>query len=402
MKITGIKTFICNAYRTNWVFVKVLTDAPGLWGIGEATLEYKEKTVAEACLELERDLVGRDPRNIEAIFHDVTRDAYWRGGPVLSSALSAIDIALWDILGKDLGVPVWRLLGGECRDRIPCYANGWFVPAKTPEEFAEKAREAVQNGFRALKWDPFGSAYRYLEPTAFREAIRCVAGVYEHARGRAEILIEGHGRFDLPTAFRLASALAEFGVLWFEEPLIPDSLEALADFRRKSPVPVAFGERLYGLNAFRTLLEARATDYVQPDVSHAGGITELRNIFALCRTHHLPVCPHNPSGPVAGAATLQLAASQPNFFLLETMAADVPWRADVCDETVQIEDGAMVIPNRPGIGVDIREEEIAKHPYKPTALRHYRGTLTEIQPPDATAYYEKGKKPLLPRENRWE
>ncbi|MDO5580484.1 MAG: galactonate dehydratase [Planctomycetia bacterium] len=387
MKITEIKTFICNAYRTNWVFVKVLTDQPGLYGVGEATLEYKEQTIVQACMELERDLKGKDPRNIEAIWHDSYRDAYWRGGPVLMSAISAIDIALWDILGKDLGVPVWRLIGGEVRDRVPCYANGWFVPAKTPEEFGEKAAEAVKNGFRALKWDPFGSAWRYLDPPHFKEAIRCVEKVYEAAQGKTEILIEGHGRFDLPTATRIAHALEPFNILWFEEPIVPDTMEALADFRSRVRVPIAFGERLYGANSFRTLLESRAADYIQPDVSHAGGITELKKIAALAWTHQIPMCPHNPSGPVANAATLQLAASTPNFMFLETMASDVPWRNEICDENVIIEDGSMLIPDRPGIGVDINEEEIKKHPYIPTGLRHYKGTLTEIQPKESKKYY---------------
>ncbi len=387
MKITAIKTFICNAYRTNWVFIKVLTDQPGLYGVGEATLEYKEQTVVQACLELERDLKGRDPRDIEAIWHDSYRDAYWRGGPVLMSAISAIDIALWDILGKELHVPVWRLLGGKVRDRVPCYANGWFVPAKTPEEFGAKAVEAVKNGFRALKWDPFGAAYKYLDPTAFQQAIRCVELVYNAAKGHSEILIEGHGRFDLPTALRIANALKDFNILWFEEPIIPDSMEALADFRSRANVPVAFGERLYNANSFRTLLEYRAADFIQPDVSHAGGLTELKKIAAIAQTHHIPLCPHNPSGPVANAATLQLAASTPNFMFLETMARDVPWRSEICDESVSIVDGSMIIPDRPGLGVDINEEEIAKHPYQPTGLRHYKGTLTEIQPENSKKYY---------------
>ena len=137
MKITAIKTFVCNAYRTNWVFVKVLTDQAGLYGVGEATLEYREETVVAACHDLERELIGRDPCDIEAIWHDGYRDAYWRGGPVLMSALSAVDMALWDIQGKYFNVPVYRLLGGKVRDRVPCYANGWFAGAKTPEEFGQ-------------------------------------------------------------------------------------------------------------------------------------------------------------------------------------------------------------------------------------------------------------------------
>ncbi len=387
MKITGIRTFLCNAYRTNWVFVKVLTDVPGLYGVGEATLEYRELTVVEACKELERDLKGRDPRDIEAIWHDNYRDAYWRGGPVLSSAISAVDMALWDILGKDLGVPVYRLLGGQVRDKVPCYANGWFVGAKTPDEFADKAREAIAAGFHAIKWDPFGSAYRTLEAGQFREALECVEKVRAATRGRGDVIIEGHGRFDLPTALRVAQALESLDILWLEEPILPDTMEALAELKRRTRVPIAFGERLYTRWQFRSLLELRAADYIQPDVSHAGGITELKKIAALAETHYIPICPHNPSGPVANAATLQLAACLPSFYLLETMASDVPWRRDICNEDVQLRDGLMSIPAGPGLGVDICEEEIAKHPYQPTALRHYRGKLVDIRPPDAEKYY---------------
>lgn len=388
MKITSLKTFVCNAYRTNWVFVKVYTDEPGLWGTGEATLEYKEHAIVAALGELERDLVGKDPRDIEALWHASYRDAYWRGGPVLMSAISAVDIALWDILGKSLGVPVWRLLGGKFRDRVPCYANGWFAGAKEPAEFGAAAQKAIDTvGWKGLKWDPFGSAYRELEPAAFRQAIRCVEAVAEALKGRAEILIEGHGRFDLPTAMRIAHALEPFNILWFEEPVIPDTIEAMADLRSRVRVPLSFGERLYGAWAFRTLIESRAADFVQPDVSHAGGISELRKIAALVETHHVPFCPHNPSGPVANAATLQLAASQPAFYLLETMANDVPYRRDICDEAVSIQDGCMVIGDRPGIGVEINEAEIAKHPYAPISLRHYKGTLTSIRPSDAKPYF---------------
>ncbi len=387
MKITAIQTFVCNAYRTNWVFVKVLTDSPGLYGVGEATLEYREMTVVQACRDLEGDLKGKDPRNIEALWHDCYRDAYWRGGPVLMSAISAIDMALWDILGKDLGAPVYQLLGGVVRDRVPCYANGWFAGSKTPEEFALRADEAVRDGFHALKWDPFGAAYRSLTARQFRESLQCVERVYEAVQGRADIIIEGHGRFDLPTALRLAHALEDFGILWFEEPIIPDSLEAVAELKTRVRVPLAFGERLYNRWQFRSLLEQRVADYIQPDVSHAGGITEIKKIAAMAETHYIPICPHNPSGPVANAATLQLAASLPSFYLLETMSSDVPWRSEVCREDVTLQDGFMNIPAGPGLGVDICEDAIAKHPFQPTSLRHYRGTLVDIRPENANKYY---------------
>ena len=388
MKITAINTFVCHAYRTNWVFVKVLTDVPGLYGVGEATLEYREMTVVEACKELERGLKGKDPRDIEALWHDSYRDAYFRGGPVLMSAISAVDMALWDILGKDLGVPVYRLLGGAIRDRVPCYANGWFVGSKTADDFAARAVETVDDGFKALKWDPFGSAYRTLDVRQFREAMECVEKVHEAVQGRADLIIEGHGRFDLPTALRLANALEDFDVLWFEEPIIPDSIEAIAELKTRTKVPLAFGERLYSRWQYRRLLDLRGADYIQPDVSHAGGITEIKKIAAMAETQYVPICPHNPSGPVANAATLQLAANLPSFYLLETVSNDVSWRKDICTENVKIEDGFMHVPTEPGLGIDICEEAIAHYPNKPTALRHYIGTLVDIRPDGGTKYYK--------------
>jgi galactonate dehydratase len=387
MKITGIETYICHAYRTNWVFVKVLTNIDGLYGVGEATLEYKEHTVAQACKELERTLVGKDPHRIEEIWHSVYRDAYWRGGAVLMSALSAVEMALWDIKGKDLGVPVYQLLGGKVRESVPCYANGWFAPAKTPSEFADKAKEAVSQGFKALKWDPFGSSYLQIERKQLNEAIECVGAVYDAVKDNADIIIEGHGRFDIPTAVRVGHALGDFDILWFEEPIPPQNLEGLAEVKRRVNVPISAGERLYNRWEFRSLFELKAADFIQPDVSHAGGIMELKKIAAMAEAYHIPICPHNPSGPIANAATLQLAACVPNFYLLETMSSDVPWRKDISTEDVKFENGAMFISDKPGLGIDLNIEEIIKHPFEPKELRHYKGTLTDIRPPNAECYF---------------
>lgn len=389
MKIKAIETYVCHAYRTNWVFVKVLTDIDGLYGIGEATLEHKELTVEQAVKQLEPVLVGKDPRNIEAIWHSVYRDGYWRGGPVLMTALSGIEMALWDILGKHLNVPVYTLLGGKVRDSIPCYANGWFSPAKTPEQFAEKAKIAVAQGFKALKWDPFGAAYLTLDRKGFNDAIDCVAAVKEAVKGNADIIIEGHGRFDVPTAIRLGLALQTFDILWFEEPIPPQNLEGLADVRKKVNVPIGAGERLYNRWEFRSLFELKAADFIQPDVSHAGGLAEMRKIASMAECYHLPLCPHNPIGPVANAATLQLAACTPNFFLLETMSIDVPWRKEITTEEVKFENGEMFISDKPGLGIDLNIEEILKHPFEARELRHYKGTLTEIRPADAESYFTK-------------
>ena len=388
MKVTQIKTFICHAYRTNWVFVKVITDS-GLYGVGEATLEYREPTVVQAIKELERYLVGKDPHNIEAFWHDAYRDAYWRGGVVLMSALAGVEMALWDIKGKALGVPVYQLLGGKVRDSIKCYANAWFAGAKKPEEFAQKAKIAVKNGLSGLKWDPFGKEYLNIDPKHLNEALDCIAAVKDAVGDQVHLIIEGHGRFNVPTAVRIGNALEKFGILWFEEPIPPDDKKGIAWVRSKIATPVSGGERLYSRFEYADYLRMECADFWQPDVSHAGGIMEVRKIAAMAESHYIPVCPHNPSGPVANAATLQLAACIPNFYLLETMANDIPWRADVSTEKVKFENSEMFIPDLPGLGIDINEEEIAKHPYECRNLRHYVGTLTDIRPEGSTGYFQK-------------
>lgn len=386
MKVTDIKTFAVDCFRTNWVFVKVYTDE-GIDGVGEATLEYKEKALIGAVEHIREYLVGKDPRQIERHWHDIYRDAYWRGGAVLMSALSAVEMALWDILGKSLGVPVYQLLGGRANDKVRIYVNGWFSGAKKPEEFAACAKAAMERGVTALKWDPFGKAYLTLSGAEMDNALACVAAVREAVGNRVDLLIEGHGRFDVPTGIRIAKELEQFRPMWFEEPVPPDNLEALKAVRDKSPVSISAGERLYTLKAFKDLFEMRAADYIQPDISHAGGIMELKKIAAVADTYYIPFAPHNPSGPVANAATLQLAACCPNFNILEIMYSDVTWRADVTDEDLHYEDGYITIPDKPGLGIELNEEACLAHPYQAHTLRHYTGALTDIRPPETKFYF---------------
>ena len=386
MKITDIKTFVVDCFRTNWVFVKVYTDE-GISGVGEGTLEYKEKAFLGAVEHIKEAITGLDPHNIERITHDVYRDSYWRCGPVLMSALSAVEMALWDIKGKALGVPVYQLLGGKANDKVRIYVNGWFAGAKTPEEFGEKAKIAVQRGVTAMKWDPFGKSYLEISNHDLDTALRCVDAVRQAVGPKVDLLIEGHGRFNVPTGIKIAKELEQFKPMWFEEPTPPDSLEALKAVRDKSPVPISAGERLYNLKQYRDLFEMRAADYIQPDISHAGGIMELKKIAAVADTYYIPFAPHNPSGPVANAATLQLAACTPNFSILEIMYSDVPWRADVTDEALTYKDGYIDIPDKPGLGIEIDEEACLAHPYKPHTLRHYTGALTDIRPPESKFYF---------------
>lgn len=387
MKVTAIKTFICNAFRTNFVFVKVETDS-GLHGWGEATLEYKELTVQAAIHDLESYLIGKDPHNIEAFRHDCYRDAYWRGGPVLMSALAGVEMALWDIKGKALGVPCYQLLGGKVRDSVPIYVNGWFSPAKTPDEFAEKAKEVAAKKFLGCKWDPFGKAWQQISKHDLNSAMECIAKVAEVVGEDVQLLIEGHGRFDIPTAVKIGRRLEEFDIFWFEEPIPPDDKEGMKQVKDRVRVSIAAGERLYNRYEYRQFFELGCSDYIQPDISHAGGLFEMRMLGAEAEARHIGFCPHNPSGHVANAATLQLAACVPNFVMLEMMMTDVPYRAEICDEDLTIKGGRMVIPDRPGIGIDLNEKELLKHPYIRTELRHYRGDLTNIRPADAVPYYK--------------
>ena len=386
MKVTDVKPFVVDCFRTNFVFVKVETDE-GVYGIGEGTLEYKEKAFLGALEHIKEYLVGKNPKDIELHFRNIYRDAYWRGGPVLMSALSAVEMALWDILGKALNVPVWQLLGGKVNDKVRIYANGWFSGAREPEQFGEKAKAALDRGITALKWDPFGKAWQDIATADLDKALACVAAVRAAVGNKVDLLIEGHGRFNVPTAIEIAKELAQFKPMFFEEPVPPDNLDALRRVHDKSPVALSAGERLYTRWDYRAFFDTLPADYIQPDVSHAGGISELKKIAAEAECRYIPFAPHNPSGPVANAATLQLAASCPNFCILEIMFSDVDWRKDLTTEKLTYKEGCIEIPDLPGLGIELNEEACLDHPYQVHTLRHYNGTLTDIRPAKTEFFY---------------
>ena len=335
MKIEDLRTFLVDAGRTSWVFVKLYTNT-GLEGVGEATLEWRESTLIESIRETGRFLIGQDPFRTEWLIETLNRDSYWRTGAVFRSALSALEAALLDIKGKALGVPVYELLGGKQRDRLACYGNGWFAGARTPEDYAAKARTAVELGFTALKWDPFGSAYLDMDRAQRRQTIALVEAVRDAVGPDIDLMIEVHGRLNAPTAIAMARELERFAPRWFEEPLPPESIDALAEVRAKSPIPIATGERYFEPERFLELINKRAVDVLQPDVGHVGGMLEAKKIAGLAHMRYLPVAPHNPTGPVMNAMTIHLAASIPNFHILETIAVDVPWRKEIVRETSRI------------------------------------------------------------------
>lgn len=374
MKITGLKTFVANASRTNFVFVKLYTDE-GYDGVGEATLEWRTKTVVAALEELERVLIGRDPFAVDAIIEQLHRDSYWRTGAVFRTALGAIEAALLDIKGKALGVPVFELLGGKYRDRVQCYANHWFFGATTPEQYAENARKAVAMGYSALKWDPFDVADLEMDRKQRRQTIDIVAAVRDAVGPDVDLMLDVHGRLNVPTAIAMCRELAPYDLRWIEEPTPPESIDALVDVRANSPVPIAAGERWYEPGKFLEALNKKAVDILQPDVSHAGGMGETKRIAHMAHHHLIPVAPHNPVGPVMNAMTLHMSVAIPNFSVFETVSIDVPWRKELVRETLQFEAGAILAPTAPGLGVELIEEACSQYPYAPYNVPLFDGSM---------------------------
>jgi len=367
MRITNIETHIVFAGWRNWVFVTMHTDT-GLTGLGEATLEGKEHAVVGAITDLSRLLLGKDPFDIEQHWSAMYRNGFWSGGPVMLTAISALEIAMWDIVGQVTGQPIYNLLGGRMRDRVRVYANGWYFGAQTPAEFAERAGQTVEQGFTAMKWDPFGLASLTVTREEEELAIENVAAVRKAVGPKVDLLIEAHGRFFVGDAIRIAQKLEPFNCYWYEEPVPPDNLDALAEVTRHSPIMVVAGERCYTKFGYADLLPRQAARVIQPDVIHAGGILETKKIAAMAEAWHTLVAPHNPNGPIAAAATLQLVAGMSNFLILEMLTADPPWRDEMLYERLEIRDGAMVIPNRPGLGITLDLDAVAQHPYEPRDL----------------------------------
>lgn len=389
MKISDIKIYTLDAYRTNWAFIKVETDE-GLHGWGEASLGTNEMALEGMVQDLKRLVIGRDPLQIEKFLFEVYRDIYWKGGPVLMSALSGIEIALWDIMGKFFNTPVYTFFGGKMREKVRMYANAWFVRAREPEEFAEKAKQTVALGIKALKWDPFGASHMTITPEQMDKSVHNVAAVREAVGSNVELLIECHGRFNPSTAVEISKEMAQFKVKFMEEPCPPDNIDSTAWVRDHSAVPIAAGERCYGKYAVQEMLSKNAVDFLQPDVFHVGGLLEGKKTAAMAEARHMNVSFHNPSGPISNAAILQLAATVPNFEIHEIMLTDGKFRKALTTEEVVFEDGYIMIPDKPGLGIDVNVEEILKHPYKPRMLRHYYGTVTDIRPKGDCEYYFKG------------
>lgn len=364
MKIARLETFMANAGLRNYLFVRLTTDT-GLTGIGEASLEWQERAVEVILTEwVTSRLLGADPFDVEKVVGDMVRDQY-QGGSTVMTAISSVEIAMWDIIGKACGQPVYRLLGGRARRAVPVYANGWYGGCRTPPEFAARAASVVERGYSALKFDPFTTAWKTLTGEEEEAAIAIVKAVARAVGPKIGLMIEIHGRLAAGDALRFMRRLTEFNVTWCEEPVAPESLDLLREVKTAAPFPISAGERLYSLADFARLTALRACDVVQMDIAHCGGLGAAKKIAAFAAVQDMQVSPHCSIGPVAFAAAIHFAWSTPNMALLESFAEfDVDWRSALVGGWNPLERAEARLPEAPGLGLELDEAAIAAHPYR--------------------------------------
>ncbi|MGE0606633.1 MAG: galactonate dehydratase [Pirellulales bacterium] len=380
MKITAVETHVCHARMRNWIFVKVRTDQDGLWGWGEATLEWCTRAVVGAVEDIAQLIVGEDPTRIEYLWQMMFRQHFWHGGDVVrATAISGIDLALWDILGKIHGVPCHKLWGGPVRDYIRTYSHlgggkmedFYDTDPADAKRFGELAIQAVEDGFTAFKTMavPETMPIEGLRPVKYAEA--CVRAMRDAVGDDIDIMVDCHARPSPRMGLRFAKVLEPYGLYWFEEPCWPESVGGLAEIQQAVSTPIATGERLIGQHGFRELVERRAVSILQPDITHCGGLSEARRIAGLAELHRMAVAPHNPQGPVSTAASLEFGFATPSYIVCESVHLDVPWRQDVVSEGFTVErQGRIVRPGtRPGLGIEINEAEVKKHPFQQELLQ---------------------------------
>lgn len=380
MKITDIKVFrmatpVHKTAGTNWLFVRIDTDE-GISGWGEGSLQYKDAALEAEILDFGKFLEGKDPRRIDWIWTSLYRRVTWAGGPVSMSAISAIDLALWDLKAKSLEVPVWELAGGMHRDKVRVYANGWFeeLNEKNPdtdlaaspyrqsiEQYAAGALALKNEGWTALKFYPFGGP-QVITPERMHHGIEVVRAVREAVGPNMEIGIDIRARIDPFSAGRVAQKLEEFNIAWMEEPILYDNVEAMAEFARSVNVPVSTGEQLYNRWEFRPLLATNTVRMIQPDICHCGGFSEIRKIATMAEVHFVPVAPHNSNGPISTLASLHLGMSIPNSFMQEIFVSFFDRYQEVLTSPIDVTDGFATVPSGPGWGADIDLDVLEKFP----------------------------------------
>jgi galactonate dehydratase len=366
MKITKIDTYLVNMGSRNIPFVKVHTDE-GIHGVGEAYSCGPDKATVEAIHDFEGWLIGRDPRDIEGLWHLMYAGSRFPGGMVLNAAISGIEHALWDIAGKAAGLPVYRLVGGKARNKVRVYQG---VGGKSAEEAADIAVRLVETyGYTALKMGSsvFPPGWQSMAWNAvLKDVEKRVAAVREAVGPNVDIGIDPHARmFEIGRAAQFCDVVAPFNPMFVEEPLRPENYEAMAKLSEKVSVPIATGEMLYTRHEFRELLSYHAVDIVQPDICVTGGLWEMKKIAAMAEVHYASVAPHNPCGPIANAVNVHFAASTQNFIVLEYHPDDEGIRRDIVTEPIKLVDGYLEIPETPSLGIDLNIEALEKYAFAP-------------------------------------
>jgi len=375
MKITEVKVWLVEGVKYNWTLLKIFTDE-GYTGVGESTNWPGSPIIETATKHAGERIIGMDPMKIDFIWTKLYRDLNWVG-PFGASlcAISGIDMALMDLKAKVLNIPLYELLGGAFRNEIQLYANYWFTKGgHTESDYAKQAEKVVNSGFTGLKFDPFAhTSYYYgkdltsniaLTKSQQDHAYRVFKAVRDAVGPEIDIMIETHALLDFKTAVTMAERMAELNITWYEEPVGPENPDMLKAFRdRLDPsVSICVGERHYTRYGIRPLLEAGICDFLMPDITRCGGPSEMKRMATMAETYHVMIAPHNPNGPLSTLSSGYLSASIPNFFRQEFMYDDVSWRDQIIDHPLEIKDGKLILSERPGLGVDLVEEEMEKHP----------------------------------------
>ena len=369
LKITGLKTFVVNVGSVNWAFCKVYTNQ-GVTGLGEGSITSKEATLTQAIMEHERFLIGKDPSDIELLWQGMFRYPRWRGGPILNSAISAVEIALWDILGQALGVPIYKLLGGAARKRIRLYKD---VGGASTEQLVESFVQAKAEGYSAAKSGFVTVDNDLVIPSfAVREGAKKLEAVRKAVGNDFDICIDAHGKLTTVMAIDFCTRIEELRPFFVEEATQLEDLGELELLRAKTKVPLATGERSFTKYGFADFCSRHLVNYVQPDVCHAGGILEMKKIGTIAETYRVEMAPHNPQSEVSTLASLHVDATTPACTIQEYNPNNTPWIRDLFNGgAVQVKEGFAELPSRPGLGVDLNEKVASQHPYKPVNRPNY-------------------------------
>jgi len=369
MKIVDIETYCVGAGWKNWLFVKVITDE-GIYGIGEGTLNGFIRTTEAGVHELKHLVIGQDPRRISALLQRLIDSVSLDAGHIHRTVIAAIEVACWDILGKHLGVPIYQLLGGQVRESVLGYANGWYRAERTPEAFLEAAQAVRAKGFKAFKLDPFGTARHFVSKDELDLAYAICRTLRDQLPADTRILIDVHARFTGIAALQAMQKFADLDIYWWEEPTPRDRQETVHEVALRSPIPIATGEMYDTVGQFYTLAQGGGVNIFQPEPMSLGGIGPSMQVAAIAFGHGSVIAPHQSGGPVATAVCLQLAAAVPNFLIQEHFDAfNDPWTRELVTwyPTVNPENGHLSLPDAPGLGIDLNIDAIKAHPYDPHA-----------------------------------